>query len=402
VPIDLDTPVEIFKYLTTEQSLADVVQFANQFSRKDIKYDLTPKKTPWIFVGGSYPAMRAAFMRNLYPDTIYASYASSAPVEAQVDMSVYFEPVYRGMNKYGFGNCTQDIHAAIKYMDNVLGKPAQAAKLKQQFLGLGAENNTAATFADALTAIFGTWQSYGVDAGSTGLRRFCDYIETDPSTNKTAPAAGWAASKGAKWTVDRWASWKPFTPLVNSYMTTNCSGSLTTAGDCNLDLRFTDPASISWTWQYCTQWGFFQSANLGPNQIVSKWNSLEHQKDVCHRQFPTAPRTLLPEWPRTNLTNKVLGGWDIRPSNTYWSGGEFDPWRTLSPLSAEGFAPHPKTFTEPPQCGKGQSVKEIFGYVMENAEHCFDFRTYFAGGAVSRGYFKAALDGWLKCFKPRY
>ena len=401
-PINLDTPAETFKYLTTEQSLADVDQFAKQFKRKNINATLTPDKTPWIFIGGSYPAMRAAFVRDKYPDTIYAGYASSAPVEASVDQSFYFEPVYRGMNRYGFGNCTQDIKAAIKYIDHTFDTDRSAsAKLKEQFLGKGAASNSHATFADALTTIFYLWQSYGVDGGSGSLRNFCDYIETDPKTNKTAPAEGWAKSKGAKAVVDRWATWKTFTPLVNSYLETECSGKQNVTGTCDLNKRFTDPSSISWTWQYCTQWGYFQAANLGANQIVSKFNSLEHQKDICHRQFPNAPRSLLPEWPNTDRTNKVFGGWDIRPSNVYWSGGEFDPWRTLSPLSSEPFAPKVNSFTEAPKCGKETSKKDLFGYTMADAQHCYDFRTYFPGGAISRKYFTDALSGWLKCYKPK-
>lgn len=245
----------MFKFLTTEQSLADVDRFAKQFSRPSINYTLTPDVTPWVFVGGSYPAMRAAFMRDKYPDTIFASYASSAPTEARVDMSVYFEPVYRGLNTYGFGNCTKDIHAAIQYMDKVMENPKKSAALKEQFLGLGAGNNTNPTFADALTTPFYQWQSYGVEGGTFGLRAFCDWIETDPKTNKTAPAEGWAKSKGASFTVDRWASYQYFVDMVNTYMTTDCSGKVNVTGDCNLNLRFTDPASISWTWQYCTQWG---------------------------------------------------------------------------------------------------------------------------------------------------
>jgi hypothetical protein len=432
-PITLDTPPEVFKFLTTEQSLADVDRFAKQFKRKNINATLTPNKTPWVFVGGSYPAMRAAFMREKYPETIFASYASSAPTEAQVDMSVYFEPVWRGMNAYGFGNCTKDIHAAINYIDKKLENKKDAAALKEQFLGLGAAGNSNPTFADALSVIFYMWQSYGVDGGSTGLRYFCDYIETDPATNKTAGASGQAAVKGPKWTVDRWASWKPMVALVNNYMTTDCSGNKTVKGDCNLDLRFTDPASIAWTWQYCTQWGkhnllpaltasflfskylcddgetctdfdagYLQSANLGEHQLVSKYNSLTHQKDICHRQFPTAKAPLFPEWPQTDKTNKVFGGWDIRPSQVYWSGGEFDPWRTLSPLSQEPFPfTHPKPFTSPPKCGQGQSKKEIFGYVIPGAQHCYDFRTYFVGGEISRKYFTDALSSWLTCFKPK-
>ncbi|PSN65097.1 peptidase S28 [Corynespora cassiicola Philippines] len=400
--ITTDTPPEVFRWLNTEQSLADVDRFAKQFSRRNINYTLTPDKTPWIFVGGSYPAMRAAFMRDQYPDTIYAAYASSAPTEARVDMSVYFEPIWQGLNRYGFGNCTRDVQAAVRYIDDRFDRSAsEAAKIKEQFLGLGAANNSHAGFADALTTVFYVWQSYGVEGGTYGLRQFCDFLEKDPKTNQTAGADGWAKSKGVEWTVARWAAYPNFLNNVNEFLETNCSGNMTTVGDCNLSQQFTDAASISWTWQYCTQWGYFQSANLGPHQIVSKYNSLTHQKDVCHRQFPTAPSYLLPDWPQTDRTNEIFGGWDLRPSNTYWSGGEFDPWRTLSPLSDQPGSPKPRTFTNAPKCGEEQDEGSIFGYTIPEAQHCYDFRTSFAPGAVSRKYFVDALTSWLKCFKPK-
>jgi hypothetical protein len=150
--------------------------------------------------------------------------------------------------------------------------------------------------------------------------------------------------------------------------------------------------------------GFFQSANLGPRQLVSKYNSLSHQKDICHRQFPDAPRSLFPEWPATDRTNRVFGGWTIRPSNTYWSNGEFDPWRTLSPASAEPFAPKVQVSDEVPKCGVQTSRQQLFGYVIENAQHCYDFRTTGVtapGGVVSRGLFDKALSGWLQCWRPK-
>lgn len=205
--------------------------------------------------------MRAAFIRDKYPDTIYAGYASSAPVEASVDMSFYFDPIHRGLDRYGFGNCSSDIKAAIKYMDHVMDTSSSgAADLKTRFLGKGAAANSHATFADALTTIFNLWQSYGVEGGQVGLRRFCDFIETDPASNKTAPAEGWAKSKGAEFTVERWANIPWFPTMVNNYLETNCSGQAEVQGNCDLNRKFTNPASISWTWQYCTQWGmsFFQ------------------------------------------------------------------------------------------------------------------------------------------------
>jgi hypothetical protein len=81
-PINNSTPSSAFRYLTTEQALADVSIFAWRFNMTSLPLaNLTPGGTPWIFIGGSYSGIRAALMRNLYPETIHASWASSAPIQ---------------------------------------------------------------------------------------------------------------------------------------------------------------------------------------------------------------------------------------------------------------------------------------------------------------------------------
>jgi hypothetical protein len=199
--------------------------------------------------------MRAAFMRDRYPDTIFASFASSAPVEARIDMSSYWDPMVRGMRRYGFGNCTRDIIAAISYIDKQLDRPSTAAAIKKKFLGLGAENNTNGYFGDALSYTFATWQSYGMEGSPRSIRDFCNHMSTDPVTGKMAPAQGWAQRKGAQWVVDRWANWTTFVPMTNVYFNTYCSGKEDEEGDCKLDTNVRSPAGISWSWQYCTEWG---------------------------------------------------------------------------------------------------------------------------------------------------
>lgn len=116
-----------------------------------------------MFIGGSYPGTRAALVRKKYPETIFASFSSSAPVQAQIDMSAYFDQIYRGLNALGFKNCTNDIVAAIKYIDDQLSKADTAAAIKKQYLGVGAENNSNEGFADVLGFIYYSWQSYEVE-----------------------------------------------------------------------------------------------------------------------------------------------------------------------------------------------------------------------------------------------
>lgn len=407
--ISLNTSAKEMEFLTTEQALADVPTFAWGFKRKNLaNVNLTPGGTPWIVIGGSYPGMRAAFLRRHYPGTIFAAWASSAPVQAIVDMSFYFEPVWQGMRNQGWTNCTNDIRAAVLEMDKIMAVPARSAAMKEAFLGRTAGNNTNAGFGDALSTIFFLWQSYGVDGGVQGLRSFCNWISKDPKTNTTAPESGWAAVKGVNFTINRWATWPAFAATVNENLFTRCEGNrrinATKIPDCNLEERFPEPASISWTWQYCTQWGYLQSVNLGPHQLLSKYNSLQHQVDICHRQFPDGRKSgLLPERPDVETTNEIFGGWKIRPSNTLWTGGEWDPWRSLSPLSQEKFSPRYELSREIPECGRPFKVeKELFADLIPDAGHAFDFRTTFNASQATRDLFSNALEKWLKCWRaPR-
>ncbi|KAJ5834206.1 Peptidase S28 [Penicillium robsamsonii] len=405
--VSLDTEPEHFQYLNNKQALADLPFFADKFTRANYsEVDLTPAGTPWVMVGGSYAGMRSAFTRQLYPDTIYAAFASSAPVEARIDMSVYFDQVYDGMVANGHLNCTRDIKAALEYIDWQLSKSkASAAAIKRKFFGEGAEKNSNKDFSAALQTIYWLFQSYGLGGGKGSLDSFCEHMEIDPETSTAAPPHGFAPTRGNKYAAERYASWPVFTQLTNNYFETNCR-KLETSEPlvCDLSAPSTDPDTISWTWQYCTEWGYYQTNNFGPHSLLSKFQTLEYAQEYCNRYFPEAiKKGLFPKHPQVEATNAETGGWTIRPSNVYWSGGQFDPWRTLSPLAAgTRLAPHGVTHTtEIPKCNVETDESTVFGYIMQNAEHCFDFRTTFAPGAISRKYFTTALTEWLECFEAK-
>ncbi|KAI5782653.1 serine peptidase, family S28 [Geopyxis carbonaria] len=396
-PISLNTTSEEMQYLTTENALKDFDVFANQFSWKNST--VSPKLAPWVVVGGSYPGMRAAFLRHLYPDTVYAAYAASPPVQAQVDMSAYYEQVYRGLVNYGLSNCTSRIKLAVDYIDSQLAYPAASAKIKQKFLGRTAEANSNAGFADALSMVLWGWQSGGVDAT---IRSFCDHLDASAPGSETL-----ATREKGKHFSNAWAAWPPFSAIVSSYTGSTCEGATPLPDgaplpDCRLDDRFTGTLSISWTWQYCTEWGFFQSTNAGPHAVGSKYNSQSHQQELCYRQFPDGLSSgLLPRRPRTAAINAVTGGWHMRPSNTFFTEGEFDPWRTLSPLSDERFSPRFEVSAEVPICGVPTGEREVFGKLLKEAEHCYDFRASPQGDETT-AMFATALRGWLKCFGRGY
>jgi hypothetical protein len=125
-----------YQYLTVEQSIEDVAYFANKLNKTTLgdnhitqnTSNLDPYHTPWIFVGGSYPGDRAAWTRLVHPEVIYASWASSAPVETRNDGSVYIDPMIKALSR----QCTEDIEAAIKYVDETLAKAPPPATWQVQ------------------------------------------------------------------------------------------------------------------------------------------------------------------------------------------------------------------------------------------------------------------------------
>lgn len=114
-----------WQYLTFDQALEDFVYFANNFtlpanstasSKLSSPDAVKPSKTPWIFIGASYPGVRSAVLRVRNPEVIFASWASSAPVQAQVNMASYYEAAERSLPR----NCSADWVAITKYVDDTL------------------------------------------------------------------------------------------------------------------------------------------------------------------------------------------------------------------------------------------------------------------------------------------
>jgi hypothetical protein len=67
-------------------------------------------------VGASYSGVRAALLRIRSPDVVFASWSSSGPVQAQINMASYYEAIERALPR----NCSADWVSVTKYVDDVL------------------------------------------------------------------------------------------------------------------------------------------------------------------------------------------------------------------------------------------------------------------------------------------
>lgn len=413
---------EAYKYLDTEQALQDPVYFAHHFKPPELERYwslLDPSCTPWVWLGGSYPGIRGAHMRVRNPETFYATWASSAPTEAAVDMWTYYAQAERSMTR----NCSTDYTHVTNYVDNVLvnGTETEVKALRlalytavqsgpggQQPASINqteAESLTNSEVANYLLLPLSFYQYYGFAAS---VQPFCDIMETFNNTHArttdnhgTAPAI--ASESGIAITHNITAAWKAF---------------LVGVAEIDYDsVPYTDDPiqDYSWMWQYCSEYGYYQRGNPdNPHTIESGFISLESFQASCNATFPVG----LPPSPNVTEPNKY-GGWHINPSNIMFSSGEYDPWRALSPASIEVGSPNRTTTQYIPACNVPPPNITIFGIIHQDMVHVSDMRALLNTSDVNHqnfstvgfsspistepfysgvSLFQSALEAWLPCF----
>jgi hypothetical protein len=417
-----------FRYLTVEQSLEDIVYFANHFNQTTLgrgnkvlsganaTQSLDPWHTPWLWVGGSYPGMRGAWLRLRNPEIIYAVWASSAPVHTIPDGSAYPNSIYRALPK----NCTADIHAAVTRIDDILTLGSKSAIRDLGDMITVAEygpdyasydyaarvsNSAAASYAYELSNLFlaliGNTQGRGY---TTQLQLFCDVLESFDApaflanaslTSGSASARNSAffyndggaqpSDKGIAATSGDEAALAAYLYAVYMYL----NGPVGYSYKKKRSLRFASapanstgvvggkPASLdqitpyqdmhSWEWQVLAEVGIIHNINgSSPMALGSKYANYTFSRELIMSQyFPSFDESDFPPQPDNTFT-LGFGGWDMTPSNVMWTNGEFDPWRAYGVMSLEQDlgAPVRQVTQDVPKCGEAPAGTDVFGLLV--------------------------------------
>ncbi|KAK7689248.1 hypothetical protein QCA50_007939 [Cerrena zonata] len=412
-PVNTNTTADQWQFLTTEQALEDVVYFANRFTHPNTKFNkvsLHPSQTPWIWIGGSYPGIRGALMRVRNPEVIFASWSSSAPVQAQVDMASYYKAAERSLTR----NCSADWVAVTKFVDETLmnGTEEEQINLKMKLWsaresGPGRDVPVSREVAQGLSNVqaagvlmdpLSFYQYYGFEAS---LLPFCNLLETRNFTSKPLEG-GLISAISINDTLDA------FLAAITELDYDSIPG--------DADDPITDR---SWMRQYCSEYGFYQRGDPNnPLSIETSFRSLERFQQQCNSAFPTR----LPPTPQVGHVNKY-GGWLMNVSNVFFTNGEFDPWRTMGLSSIEDNSPNREPTTVIPPCNEPPPFPSFFGMTHANQVHVSDLRVlltpdsnhtdfktvgffspvakngepFYAGLAL----FEMALDEWLPCFRSK-
>jgi hypothetical protein len=272
--------------------------------------------SPWVLIGGSYPGALAAWTSIIDPGVFWAYHASSAVVEAIYDFYPYFDAVERAIPR----NCSTDIKAVIKYVDDIFaaGNEEDIQDLKELF-GLGQLDHSD-DFAEQIATPLWDWQGDGGD-----VFKFCDYIETARSSGKVKASS--SAGVGLDTALLGYAAW------INATAAKTCS-----KYDCsnyNNDTEWNTPKELDggrqWNWMLCHNpfdWWQVGPPEADGNHVVSSLLRPEHFQRTCELMFPTTNgfKVGSVEGFTAEHLNMYTGGWDADFERVMFINGEFDPW----------------------------------------------------------------------------
>ena len=336
-----DLSTENLRFLTTEQAIADQAYFSANVKFPEMEdVDLTAPGTAHIAYGGSYAGGFVAILRKLYPELIWGAISSSGVTAAIYDFWEYYEPV----RKYGPPDCISNQQKLTNVVDNILRKNDSATHdmLRSSF---GMQSMTYdADFVNLISYGIGGWQSRNWDpaVGTPDFDSYCGNI----TSQKTQWSGIEAASSNASALIEAggWGNESAdlLTPLlnyigwINSTYIADCEDTLDECyGQSNASSpTYTDKSvenydSLSWAYQYCTEWGYLQTGSGVPADqlpLISRFITLEYLTQICRYAFDiSAP-------PDLEIINQY-GNFNLSYPRLAHIGGETDPWRQASTLA---------------------------------------------------------------------
>jgi hypothetical protein len=471
LPVNLTLPYPIgeplngaaaYRYLTVEQALEDMVYFAKHFDKLKLgpgnavlggtgchggTSGLSPDKTAWIYIGGSYPGLRSALSRIRSPEIWFAAWSSSGIVQADPGGSDYYNSVYRALSR----NCTADVQAALFLADDILlGNDTEAqldlrrrvalASLRAPDSGTLANLDQFATTrttynvaSDLTPYTFQLFQNTGFRYGPQVTCDFMEHFNVGAYFNNVSrfsndslgyysaflynpddaepPVGGIAA---------HWNASVALAAYLYAVAQSNQFADDTIVAK-SLELFLLDPETQlyggenekSWFWQQLAELGDITYTNTtNPLRLTSALLDYATVRRAEEAMFMTIPPSAFPLAPNTTYVDS-FGGRNMQPSNVMFTVGEFDPWRpeTVFSLEQDNLGSPIRNATQQiPACGVPPPGTDVFGLVYGGAVHVEDMG--YSPGAyrgsegdlpvhIGSELFLKALQVWLPCFNAK-
>jgi len=296
---------ENLAFLSSVQALADASTFLTY-----IRKTRYPGAGSTVTFGGSYPGNLASWFRLKYPHMTVGSIASSAPVLAILDMITYLDVVDESLKKIGGKACADNIHLATQKIQAMLKTSAGRNQVKQLFNTCSVPE-TEKDIATFMSNLMDNWMGvvqYNREGSSgpniTGLCAIMTNAQSDPLQS--------------------------YIKVSNLFLGSKCMDVLYQSQVSQLTNLTDFGPSVGmrqWTYQTCTEFGYFQSTDSA-DQPFGDLVPLSYFTDLCKDVFGF-------DWlPRTDETNIHYGARDPQSTNVVFVNGNIDPWHSLSVLNS--------------------------------------------------------------------
>lgn len=319
-------------YLSSHQAVGDVARFLNEFVFPTWNVNLAAGQKVVTF-GGSYPGALSAWLRLRLPHLISVAISTSSPIQAQLDFTAYNGVVNSSLSKTSIGGspaCAEATRAAFTVMDTAFQAGGVAKNLMAMRLNsctnLTGQNDTMWAASNYAGAVQGLVQ-YNGETGPYDVRAFCTQMTNeanDPITNLALALPNLVGGS----CVD------------NSYADFVASAGSTVANpdEQGVGIR-------QWTWQTCTQFGYYQTCEDRNVCPLSLYMTLDSNTQQCADLFgPQFTATLNAN--RVSATNDMLGSTGIAMDRIIFVNGNVDPWHMLSLYNSSNTAARPSVFID--------------------------------------------------------
>ncbi|GMR50680.1 hypothetical protein PMAYCL1PPCAC_20875 [Pristionchus mayeri] len=311
-----DTATENLKFLSSRQAIEDIAEFIKQINANSGSSD-----TKWVIVGGSYAGNLAAWSRLKHPELITGAIASSAPLLAQLDFYGYLNTVQNNVQQYP--NCAQQLKAGIDSIamlfetstgrDTLDKKFPVSPKLKTYG---DLQDNDIVTFFTYVTDSFEGASQYG-DPKPIG--DLCAEFTTGYGIQGYDPVDALASL------VKKYTLAESPTKTFDTNYTAQIEDLLKTDYD-----EDTDYTGRLWTWQTCTEFGYFQSTDWGSvdTNIFQATVPVNIYVDMCVDMFNIDIAAIKKN---IDATNDYYGQRDYYTgTKVFFAHGSVDPWSWLT------------------------------------------------------------------------
>lgn len=320
-----DLSTENLKYLSSHQAVGDVARFLREYVAA--KYNVTSV----ITFGGSYPGALSAWLRFRLPHLIYGAVSTSSPVEAQVDFQGYNNVVAASLSNTAVGGsdaCLAAVKAGFAALDAAMrGTVDQqvAMSTKMSSCAPAVTPNDVMWFASNVAGQIMTVVQYSDETGGPDIASVC----------KTMTAAGVAPVDALATAIKATLGGAPC--LDNSY-----DDFMAQIRNTTVDRSAGGVGIRQWTWQTCSQFGYYQACEAGTACPFSELMTLDSNFQICVDAFDSRV-SMQVNVDRVNFSNDLNGGKAMTApgssSRILWVNGLIDPWHALSVLPQENSNP---------------------------------------------------------------